>query len=254
MAIPKDGAVLITGASSGIGYEAALELNKNGWTVFAGTRKESDFEKLKQKATNSTKLFEFLADVTNEEQLSDAVEKLTQVLKDKNLKLYGVINNAGYSEAGPLELQPIEKVRKQFDVNVVAPINISQKLLPLLRKSGSKERTSRLIFVGSMLDAITIPNTVTYCASKSAIKSICDGFRREVSPLYPNVDVIYVRPGKIRTSFHTNRSKNLNMKESSESEVFKTYQKASDKFELSYEKNPSALCFCCDFGIQQRTK
>jgi len=196
---PVDECVLITGASQGLGKDAAFRLSELGFYVFAGIRNESDAKLLTSQAKNPAKIVPILLDITNREQIEAGVLVIKNFLKKKQVKLIGLINNAGYSEMCPLELIGRDKLTKQFDVNVVS--HVSQAFLPLLREFASPSRTSRLIFVSSALGRINLPVMAPYCASKHALESVTDGFRMELRKF--NIDVISIQPGVISTQFRT---------------------------------------------------
>jgi NAD(P)-dependent dehydrogenase (short-subunit alcohol dehydrogenase family) len=197
-------AVLLTGSSTGIGEDAAIRLASKGVLVFAGVRKPEDGEKLKQKAGND-KIVPILLDVTDEKQINESLSTVSSVLKEKNATLIGIVNNAGYSEYGPLELVPIEKVRRQFDVNVVGQIAVTQAFLPLLR---SHNLHKRILFISSGVGRVSFPGNGPYCASKHAIEAIGDSWRMELAPW--NIDVVLIEPGAISTEFSNTYAKTRN--------------------------------------------
>ena len=119
-------------------------------------------------------------DVTNQDQIQKSVETVATKCQNENLNLVGLINNAGYNETSVLELVPGEKLRKQFDVNVLGQVAVTQAFLPLLRKYGNKSHQPRIVFVSSGFGRITFPMTGPYCASKYAIEAIGDAFRMEL--------------------------------------------------------------------------
>ena len=125
--------------------------NEKKKKVFANTRKKEDFERLSNAVKYPSKLFPFVCDITNEEEMIEATKNLERIIQEKNLKLYALVNNAGYIETSPLELQTVTSIKKIFEVNLFGQISLSKKILPILKKNGNKERSSRLIFVGSMV-------------------------------------------------------------------------------------------------------
>ncbi len=122
------GAVVVTGASSGIGEACALRLDKLGFQVFAGVRKDADGESLKGKA--SGRLTPVLIDVTDDASIASAAELVGKAVGDSGLA--GLVNNAGVAIAGPLEFLPIAELRKQLEVNSIGQIAVTQAFLPLL--------------------------------------------------------------------------------------------------------------------------
>src|SRR5579884_3671956 len=118
--------ILVTGASTGIGRACAFRFAELGYRTFAGIRKPSDGEALK--AESSGKIEPVHLDVTHSESIAGAVEAVG------DLPLAGLINNAGIATLGPLELLPIDAWRKQFEVNVIGLVAVTQAFLPLLRR------------------------------------------------------------------------------------------------------------------------
>jgi NAD(P)-dependent dehydrogenase (short-subunit alcohol dehydrogenase family) len=162
-------AVLVTGASTGIGYEAAMHLASSGYTVFAGTRKEADRQRLE---AAHPAIHPIVLDVTVPADVARAVETIAA----SALPLRGVINNAGVAVAGPLEFLPLEEIRRQFEINVFGPMAIAQASLPLLRTSNG-----RLIFVGSIAGRLSAPFVGPYSSSKAALASLVDALRQELA-------------------------------------------------------------------------
>ncbi len=182
------GAVLVTGASSGMGKACALLLDQAGYTVFAGVRKERDASLLKQAA--SPGLTPVILDVTDERSIAEAFQLIRQTVGAAGL--VGLVNNAGVGVTAPIELVPLEEVRRQFDVNVIGQVAVIQAFLPLIRAA-----RGRIITVGSVGGKITIPFGGPLCASKYAIESITDALRMELRPW--GIHVVLVAPSSVRT-------------------------------------------------------
>ena len=165
--------ILITGSSTGIGRASALRLDKEGFQVFAGVRKSSDGEALKNAA--SGKLIPVVLDVTESESIAKAVKTVSE---ETNGELYGLMNNAGITAGGgPLELTPISEIRNVLDVNVISVFAVTQAFLPLLRKS-----KGRVVNTGSGFGLIALPGTSVYSASKFAVEAISESLRVELRP------------------------------------------------------------------------
>jgi len=209
---PPNAAVLITGCSSGFGEDASLRLASQGVLVFAGVRRAEHGEKLQQKAAKfANKIVPVILDVTDQKQVTDSAETVKQVLEEKKSFLLGLINNAGYSESAPLEVLPLDKIRKQFEVNVTGQVAVTQAMLPLLRApavsvsaegatgQGNKTQSRRIIFVSSGVGLVTFPGFGIYSASKHAVEAIGDTLRMELAPW--GIDVSILEPGAIATEF-----------------------------------------------------
>lgn len=182
------GAIVITGASTGIGQACALYLDKLGFQVFAGVRKDTDAQALRQKA--SERLTPIFLDVTNSEMIVAAVKLVADSVG--NTDLLGLVNNAGIVVGGPLEFLPIAEFAKQLEVNVTAQLAVTQAFLPLLRKS-----QGRIVNMGSISGLGVSPFTGAYAASKFALEAVTDALRMELLPW--GISVSIIEPGAIAT-------------------------------------------------------
>ena len=182
------GAVVITGASTGIGEACALHLDKMGLRVFAGVRKHADGEALKRKA--SERLTPVPLDVTDPAAIASAAAAVATALDHDGLT--GLINNAGIALAGPLEFLPIDEIRKEFEINVFGLLAVTQAFLPLLRKG-----RGRIINVGSIAGRSAMPFVGAYGSSKFAVEGLTDALRVELLPW--SIAVSIVEPGGIAT-------------------------------------------------------
>lgn len=199
--VPSNSAILITGCSTGIGYETALNLANLGFTVFATVRKDSDFDKLRAAAADGKtkeRLVKVILDVTKPDQLAAAVVLVGDVLSKRGLHLQSVINNAGYSEAGMLEVAPESAIRAQYDANVIGPVSVTNAFLPLLRKAKPAIAPS-VVFVTSVVASVSVAGMAIYCSSKHALHALADGYRQELRPW--GINVIEVAPGSVITAF-----------------------------------------------------
>jgi len=183
----REGAVLITGASSGIGYATATLLARHGTIVFAGIRRQIDGEMLLREGAGNIK--PMLLDVTDPTSLLRARAKIESI---REYRLDALVNNAGIALAGPLELLPIEELRKQFEVNFFGAIAAIQTFLPLLRES-----CGRIVNVSSISGKLATPFAGAFSASKFALEAASDALRLELRPF--GVSVSVVEPGSVRT-------------------------------------------------------
>jgi NADP-dependent 3-hydroxy acid dehydrogenase YdfG len=179
-------AVLITGCSSGIGEATARRLAEHGWTVYASARRLESIESL---ADAGCKLLQL--DVTDEQSMRAAVETV-----ERDHGAVGVlVNNAGYSQGGPIEQVPLESVRRQFETNVFGLIALTQMVLPAMRA----QHWGKIVNIGSMGGRLTLPGGGLYHATKHSLEAISDALRFEVRGF--GVDVVLVEPGLITTEF-----------------------------------------------------
>ena len=179
--------IFITGASSGIGLAIVKELRNKDYILHALVRKESDKELLLNLDKN---IFVYMSDITDYDTLNSQIDLLKKNLK--NHSLYALINNAGIAVAGPLELLDFSELKRQFEVNVFATFNITQKLFPFLDSHSSK-----IINMSSKSGKIAFPFTGAYAASKHALEALSDSMRREL--LNTNIKVIIIEPGAVKT-------------------------------------------------------
>jgi NAD(P)-dependent dehydrogenase (short-subunit alcohol dehydrogenase family) len=170
--------VLVTGASTGIGRASALLLAREGFTVYAGVRKEADGDALGPSVTPIT------IDVTDAGQIADAAQRLG--------RLDALVNNAGIGVTGPVEFVPLDALRHQYEVNVFGQVAVTQAMLPMLRAS-----RGRVVTVGSVGSWITLPFGGPLCSSKHAIRSLNDALRMELKPF--GVAAVLIEPGSIHT-------------------------------------------------------
>ena len=176
-------AILITGSSTGIGKACALYLDKIGFKVYAGVRKQADADSLKEEA--SDKLSPIILDVTDAELIENAVGIIE---KENDGEIFGLINNAGIGLTGVVEVIPVDEVRKLMEVNVIGLLALAKAMIPLLRRS-----KGRIINIGSPSGLIALPGASAYAASKFAVRAITDSLRVEVKSF--GVKVILVSPG-----------------------------------------------------------
>ncbi len=182
------GAVVVTGASTGIGEACALGLDGLGVRVFAGVRKAADGDALTRKA--SGRLTPVLLDVTDAAAIAAAAETVAKAVGEAGLA--GLVNNAGISVAGPLEFLPIAELRAQLEVNVIGQVAVTQAFLPMLRKA-----RGRIVNMGSIAGRSATPFVGAYCASKFALEALTDALRMELGPW--GIAVSIVEPGAVAT-------------------------------------------------------
>lgn len=180
---------VITGASSGIGEACVRALACAGHTVFAGVRREDDGERLSR--SFGSNVVPVALDVSNEDSVDVALESVRTALGDGGA-LHGLVNNAGSTVIGPVELLPAAKLREQMEVNVVGPLVVTQRFLPLLR-----EGRGRIVNMGSLMAHLTFPFAGPYSGSKAALRSLTNALRLELRPW--QLHVALIEPGNVRT-------------------------------------------------------
>ncbi|MCW2687619.1 MAG: retinol dehydrogenase [Mycobacterium sp.] len=166
--------VLVTGAARGIGKSIVTHLAASGWDVVAGVRSEQDAGEL----AGTPRVAPVLLDITDDAQISSLQELLPECLD-------AIVNNAGIAVGGPLEAVSPADLRRQFDVNVVGQIAVTQAVLPRLRES-----RGRIVFISSVNGKIATPMLGAYSASKFALEAAADALRMELKPWGIAVSVV----------------------------------------------------------------
>lgn len=179
-------AVLITGCGSGIGHATALRLVKVGWPVYATARRPDAIDDLAAAGCVTRAL-----DVTDQASMERVVEEI----QAQHGAVGVLVNNAGYSQSGPVETVPMDLVRRQFETNVFGVVRLTQLVLPAMRAQG----WGRIVNISSMGGRLTFPGGGYYHATKHAIEAVSDALRFEVRNF--GVRVIVVEPGLIRSRF-----------------------------------------------------
>ncbi|WP_324731208.1 SDR family oxidoreductase [Pseudomonas paeninsulae] len=186
--------ILITGVSTGIGLDAAEHLIKQGYHVFGSVRKPADAKRVQQAlGEHFTPL---LFDVTDAKAITTAVEQVQQQVGDAGL--CALVNNSGVSGAAPLMYEPVDDVRKMFEVNVFGLLQVTQAFLPLLgARENCPHAPGRLINISSISGGLVFPFVGAYGGSKHAVEAFSDALRRELGIF--GIKVIAIEPGNIRT-------------------------------------------------------
>ncbi|MBR9989589.1 MAG: SDR family oxidoreductase [Gemmatimonadetes bacterium] len=190
-------AVLVTGASKGIGEACTLRLARDGFRVYAGVRRDADGMALIRQAGDA--VTPVLLDVTDAAQIAEAAEQIDSECGERGLQ--ALVNNAGVAVAGPLEFLPIAELRQQLEINVTGQVAVTQACLPLLRRarasSKGDHRAGRIVFMSSVAGRSSLPFMGPYAASKFALEAVADALRIELKPF--GLAVSLVEPGVIAT-------------------------------------------------------
>jgi NAD(P)-dependent dehydrogenase (short-subunit alcohol dehydrogenase family) len=173
--------MLVTGARRGIGLAIGRRLASSGWTVYAGVRDQDSFEHLAADA----EVTPVMLDVTDQSHL-DALDAALPARID------ALVNNAAFGLLGPIEALSSAELRRQFDVNLIGQVAVTQALLPRLRASHG-----RIVFISSVGGRSVVPMEGAYCASKAALESVADALRIELRPW--GIAVSVIEPGPTDT-------------------------------------------------------
>jgi NAD(P)-dependent dehydrogenase (short-subunit alcohol dehydrogenase family) len=179
------GAVVVTGASSGIGEATSGTLARLGFDVFAGVRSDADAERLRSERVTPVRI-----DVTDEATIAAAAEQVAETLGGRGLA--GLVNNAGIAVTAPMEYVPLDELRRQLEVNLVGQVAVTQAFLPALRAA-----RGRIVNVSSIGGRVVVPLLGPYAASKFALEAVTDALRRELEPW--GIEVSSVEPSTIAT-------------------------------------------------------
>ncbi|MGA8218882.1 MAG: SDR family oxidoreductase [Solirubrobacterales bacterium] len=192
MAGNESGAVVVTGASTGIGRATALLLDQTGYRVFAGVRKQADATSLAEEG--SDRLTPVTIDVTDQRSIAAAKDEVERSVGNDGLA--GLVNNAGVGDGGPVETMDLDVLRNVLEVNLVGQVAVTQAFLPLIR-----EAPGTIVFIASIGGRIASPFMSPYNASKFAVEALGESLRQELAPW--GIDVVVIEPGSIDTPIWT---------------------------------------------------
>jgi NAD(P)-dependent dehydrogenase (short-subunit alcohol dehydrogenase family) len=186
--------VVVTGASTGIGYAIAKVLGSKGIHVFGGVRKQADADRLQREL--GVTFTPLLMDVTDEPAVQAAAAQVSERLGNRTL--FGLVNNAGVAGGGPLLHQPIEEFRRTLEVNLVGPFTVTKAFGPLLGADRARSGApGRIVQISSVAGKLGFPFLGVYAASKFGLEGMSESLRREL--MLFGIDVILVGPGSVKT-------------------------------------------------------
>ena len=186
---------VVTGSSSGIGFETSLLLARNGFSTYATMRnldKSQAIIDLKEKEKLPLEVLQL--DITDELSVKEAIHK---IINDQE-KIDVLVNNAGYALVGPFEELSIEEFKEQFETNVFGAIRLIQGVLPIMRR----QREGTIVNVSSVAGRVGFPLTSAYVSSKFALEGLSESMAYEIEQF--GIKVILIEPGVIRTNFNNN--------------------------------------------------
>jgi NAD(P)-dependent dehydrogenase (short-subunit alcohol dehydrogenase family) len=186
--------VLVTGASTGIGWSTSKVLIEHGFCVFGSVRKQQDADRLESELGPA--FTPLIFDITDEKNVYAAANQVREQLNGETL--FGLVNNAGIAVAGPLMHITIDDFRKQIEINLTGQLIVTQAFLPMLGTDPSfRGKPGRIVNISSGAGKIGFPFMGAYAASKHALEGFSETLRRELI-LY-GIDVIIVGPGAVAT-------------------------------------------------------
>jgi NAD(P)-dependent dehydrogenase (short-subunit alcohol dehydrogenase family) len=183
---------VVTGTSSGIGFETALALARDGYHTYATMRNTAKSNKIKELGQKeSLKISVLELDVDDEDSIKTTIKKIL----DEKQSIDVLVNNAGWGLWGCVEDVSIDEFKAQFDTNFFSIIRLIQEVGPAMRKQGS----GKIVNISSVAGRIGFPASPAYISSKFALEGLSESLRLEMSPF--GVDVIIIEPGVIKTNF-----------------------------------------------------
>ena len=183
---------VVTGSSSGIGFETSLALAREGYFTYATMRdvkKAAEIQKITDEESLPLKIIEL--DVDNEESAENAINTIIQE-KDR---IDVLVNNAGWGIWGTGEDVSIEEFKAQFETNFFSVVRMIQKVAPTMRKQGS----GNIVNISSVAGRIGLPASTAYVSSKFAVEGLSESLRYELGQF--GINVIIIEPGVIKTNF-----------------------------------------------------
>ncbi|MGJ5206961.1 SDR family oxidoreductase [Bradyrhizobium sp. HKCCYLR20261] len=186
--------VVVTGASTGIGFACSKLLLTRGFRVFGSVRKQADADRLR--AELGAGFAPMLFDVTDEAAVKAAAGEVRAALNGEALA--GLVNNAGIAVAGPLTELPIDQFRHQLEVNVIGPVIATQAFAPLLGTDPAMTGPrGRIVMISSVAGRNGNPLLAPYSTSKHALEGLSESLRREL--MLFGIDVVIIAPGAVKT-------------------------------------------------------
>ena len=183
---------LVTGSSSGIGFETSLELARNGFYTFASMRDISKSNKIKELAEKENLPIDIIElDVDKEDSIKNAVKTIIE----KKQRIDVLVNNAGWGLWGSVEDVSVNEFKAQFETNFFSVIRIIQEVAPIMRE----QKSGHIINISSIAGRIGFPISPAYISSKFALEGLSESLRFELMPF--GVNVIIIEPGMIKTNF-----------------------------------------------------
>ena len=216
----SSGIIIISGASTGIGYHLSISLAQKGYYIFAGVRKDKDLENLKN--LNLTNLLPIKFDVTDHQQILSSSLTILKFSKDNKKPIIGLINNAGVSRKVLGEFHDLKDARRVFDTNFFGMVDLTQTYLPILR-----ETKGRIVMISSLSGLVGSPISSIYVASKFAMEGFSDSLRREINQF--GISLSIIEPGYVKSSIFATSADESVISDDKLEIVNKYYQKFYDE-------------------------
>jgi NAD(P)-dependent dehydrogenase (short-subunit alcohol dehydrogenase family) len=214
---------VVTGSSSGIGFETSVLLAKNGFRTFATVRnpdKAKAIRNISEKGELPIRVVEL--DVNSDKSVNDAIDRI----KDESKRIDVLVNNAGYSLIGALEDLSMDEIKAQFETNLFGAIRVMKAVLPIMRK----QQGGTVVNVSSMAGRVGFPLFPAYNGTKYALEGVSESLRLETDSL--GIKTILIEPGTIKSNFASNAIVGQKAAEPSSpyASLVETFQKATAHF------------------------
>jgi NAD(P)-dependent dehydrogenase (short-subunit alcohol dehydrogenase family) len=223
---------VVTGSSSGIGFETSLLLSRNGVYTYATMRNLNKSQQINDVAEKENLPLKVLQlDVTDDKSVKDAIRQV----KDESSRIDVLINNAGYDVMGAVEDISIEEFKSQFETNLFGVIRVTKEVLPIMRN----QRAGNIINISSVGGRIGIPLNSAYISSKFALEGLSESMRYELEQF--GIDVILIEPGVVKSNFFENADVANNNTNNTISAYSQLTQNLYEGFEPMLKSNSSSL-------------
>lgn len=230
---PQEKVAVITGCSSGIGFETSLLLARKGFYTYATMRNLNKSQKINDIAKNENLPLKVLQlDVTDDRSVKDAINQI----KDESSRIDVLVNNAGYDVMGAVEDLSIDEFKSQFETNFFGVIRVTKEVIPIMRNQGG----GNIVNISSVGGRIAIPLNTAYISSKFALEGLSESMRYELEQF--GIDVILIEPGVVKSNFFENADiVNINTTSNQTSLYSEFTQKLFEGFEPMLKSNSSSL-------------
>jgi NAD(P)-dependent dehydrogenase (short-subunit alcohol dehydrogenase family) len=227
---------VITGSSSGIGFETSLLLARKGFYTYATMRNLNKSQKIKDIAEKENLPLNVLQlDVTNDKSVKDTINQI----QDEKARIDVLVNNAGYDVMGAVEDLSIDEFKSQFETNFFGVIRVTKEVIPIMRNQGG----GNIINISSVGGRIGIPLNTAYISSKFAVEGLSESMRYELEQF--GIDVILIEPGAVKSNFFENADVKVNNNNTTNSTKTSLYSQLTQKiikgFEPILESSSSSL-------------
>mgnify|MGYP003575058681 FL=1 len=192
---PQEKVAVVTGSSSGIGFETSILLARKGFYTYATMRNLNKSLKIKEIAEKENLHLKVLKlDVTDDKSVKDAIRQIT----DESSRIDVLVNNAGYGVMGAVEDLSLDEFKSQFETNFFGVIRVTKEVIPIMRN----QENGNIINVSSVGGKIGLPLNSAYISSKFALEGLSESMRFELEQF--GIDVILIEPGVVKTNFFEN--------------------------------------------------